>query len=228
MKKKNLILTGGIRHNFDENTNAISKILNEAGFENKIEENLNKGFELIAKEDFDLVTVMALQWQMNNSPKYTPYKQRWGFKTSKKIKTIFEKYINSGGGLFGFHTACLCFDDWPEWKKILGGAWKWGSSYHPPNSPVKVFRTKTKHNITEKINSFTLNDEIYSNLSTENSINVLMEAKLIDGNDLQPVIWTNKYGLGKIAYDGLGHDKDSIENPVHSEIIKKCALWASK
>ena len=55
-----------------------------------------------------------------------------------------------------------------------------------------------------------------------------MEAKLIDGNDLQPVIWTNKYGLGKIAYDGLGHDKDSIENPVHSEIIKKCALWAAK
>ena len=50
MKKKNLILTGGIRHNFDENTNAISKILNEAGFENKIKENLDNRLKEILDE----------------------------------------------------------------------------------------------------------------------------------------------------------------------------------
>ena len=37
--KNNLILTGGIRHNFDENTNAISKIFTDAGFHNIIEDN---------------------------------------------------------------------------------------------------------------------------------------------------------------------------------------------
>ena len=78
----------------------------------------------------------------------------------------------------------MCFDDWPKWKKILGGTWEWVSSYHPPNSPIKVFRTKIKHKITDNIDSFPLKDEIYSKLSTANSINLLMEAKLIDVNDL--------------------------------------------
>ena len=228
MIKKNLILTGGIRHNFDENTNAISKILNDAGFSNIIEENMKKGFDLITEESFDLVTVMALRWQMKNSSKYEVYRKNWGLKLTNKMKKIFEEYIKSGGGLFGFHTACLCFDDWLEWQKILGGTWNWDSSFHPPISSIKIIPTTIKHQITKNLHSFNIEDELYSNLDTVSSINVLMKAKLNNKDDFQPVLWTNNYGKGKIVFDGLGHDKVSIENSIHSKIIKRCATWASK
>ena len=55
-----------------------------------------------------------------------------------------------GGGLFGFHTACLCFDDWDEWRDILGGVWVWGRSRHPPLGPAAVSKTAEDHPLTSR------------------------------------------------------------------------------
>jgi type 1 glutamine amidotransferase len=41
------------------------------------------------------------------------------------------------------------------------------------------------------------------------------------------VLWTHRYGAGRVVYDGLGHDAASLEHPVHRRLVQRAALWAS-
>jgi len=33
---------------------------------------------------------------------------------------------------------------------------------------------------------------------------------------------------GRVAYDALGHDRRSLENATHRELIARCVLWAAR
>ena len=224
-RKKNLILTGGIRHNFKDNTKAIDNILSNDGFDNKIEENIFSGIKLLNNEKFDLVTIMALRWKMTNDKKYEPYREKWGLELTENIKKIFENYIYTGGGLLALHTACICFDDWFEWKQILGGVWEWNKSFHPKIGPLKLQFMENKSEILKDIKPFDIVDELYSNLSFEKGIKVIVSAKT-DNNSIEPVVWTNNYGKGKVVCNILGHDTNSILNSNHKKLIINAANWA--
>jgi len=225
---RNLILTGGIRHDFEDNTEALAGQLFDVGFQCEAETDIEAGIRSIASEAFDLVTVMALRWRMLGDEKYAQYREEWALSLSSESREILHGYVSSGGGLFGFHTACLCFDDWPEWRDILGGVWDWGRSSHPPYGPVDVTLTDHCHPLTSGITPFELEDEVYGELSTVGSIEPLLTASSRMGGAQQPVLWTHSYGHGRVVFDALGHDRASIDHAQHSLVIKRSALWAAK
>ena len=61
---------------------------------NKIEENIFSGIELLNNEKFDLVTIMALRWKMTNDKKYEPYREKWGLELTENIKNNIPKLIS--------------------------------------------------------------------------------------------------------------------------------------
>jgi len=135
---RNLILTGGIRHDFDGNTETVIELLGDIGITSEYTNDINVGIERLSSETFDLVTVMALRWSMGGNQKYASLRDEYGYSMPAECRETLVNYIRQGGGLFGLHTACLCFDDWSEWRDVLGGAWVWGQSFHPPLGPVSV------------------------------------------------------------------------------------------
>ena len=141
---RNLILSGGIRHDFDDNTAAVIELLDDIGISTEYTDDINSGIERLASEPFDLVTVMALRWSMGGGQKYATLRDEYGYSMSLECRKTLVDYIRRGGGLFGLHTACLCFDDWAQWRDVLGGAWVWGQSFHPPLGPVSVSHTATR------------------------------------------------------------------------------------
>ena len=128
--KKNLILTGGIFHPFDETSKTLEEILNTLGYDSEITIDLEKGIKDI--NNFDLITFNALRWRMLNHEKYIPYLDEWQFSLSVSSRNILDSYLKNGGAMIAFHTSSICFDDWDDWSKLLGGKWVWDESFHPP------------------------------------------------------------------------------------------------
>src|SRR5579883_830327 len=145
---RNLILTGGIGHPFDDAAPALRDILAEAGIASDITSDLEAGIAELGHGAYPLVTVYALRWRMEGSEKYAPHRAAWAFSLSAAARRSLSSHVAAGGGLLGLHTASICFDDWPEWRDLLGAAWQWGRSFHPPLGPAEVRPTSAAHAVS--------------------------------------------------------------------------------
>jgi type 1 glutamine amidotransferase len=43
-----------------------------------------------------------------------------------------------------------------------------------------------------------------------------------------PVVWTKKWGQGRVFYNSLGHHADVFDVPEAIELMKRGFLWAAK
>ncbi len=224
---RTLILSGGIRHDFADNAAALAGQLAMDGFDSDIETDIEAGLARLEGGGYALLTVMALRWRMEGDPKYAPHREEWAFSLSPEGRARLGGFVRGGGGLFGLHTACLCFDDWAEWRDILGGVWVWGRSWHPPLGPVSVARPAEDHPLTAGLAGFDIVDEVYSGLSLADGVRLLLEARAGEGGPAEPVLWTHRYGRGRVVFDALGHNRASIEHETHAEIVRRAAFWAA-
>ncbi len=223
---KNLILYGGIFHSFEESSQALAAQFSQLGIESELSDDIETGLEQLENGSFNLLTINALRWNME-AEKYDPYRDEWRFSLSASGRKIIDDFVSKGGGLLGLHTASICFEDWPAWPRILGAAWEWGDSFHPPAGPVDVIINDKTHPLTQGLADFSIDyDEIYHHLKLERNVTCLLSAKANDENGPQPLLWAREYGQGRVVYDALGHDANSVNHPVHSIILRRAAKWA--
>ncbi len=128
--RQNLILVGGIFHDFHATAEALATVLAPMGIESRIEADLDAGIASLADNPVDLLTINALRWEMIGE-KYDPYRETEAYSPPIKTRMAIEAHLHAGGALLGLHTASICFSDWPEWGSLLGGRWVWGTSWHP-------------------------------------------------------------------------------------------------
>ena len=223
---KNLILTGGIFHPFKESSHALEKILLKEGIESEITEDIEYGLKKIDEWYYDLLTIYALRWSMKNGSKYKPYRNQWEFNISASGQKYIHKFLKKGGGIFGLHTAAICFDQWKDWISILGGKWIWGKSGHLPFGVVNTRTETIKHPITKNIKPFDIEDEVFADLKIAKDITPLLSAQVEGQEKWYPVLWARNFSNGRIVYDALGHDARSINHPEHAKIIRRSANWA--
>jgi type 1 glutamine amidotransferase len=226
---RNLILTGGIGHPFEQAAPALEAILASEGIESEISFDIEAGMRSLATTRYDIVTVYALRWRMLGSEKYAPHRARWAFSPSQEARAALRGHLARGGGLLALHTAVICFDDWDEWGDILGARWAWGQSSHPPRGGLKTRITGAGSLLTKGLGGFSLaNDEVYGGLEWRGKVQPLMTAQA-DGHATEaPVLWTRTHGPAHVAVDLLGHDSNSLEQPVHRTILTRAAQWCAE
>ncbi|WP_169943889.1 ThuA domain-containing protein [Microbispora sp. H11081] len=227
---RNLILSGGVAHDFPATSAALAGVLAEIGVESEITEDVAGA--LAEPPRAGLVTVNAFRWRMDGDD-FADERDRWRFETPDSVRQALLAHLAGGGGLLAVHTASLCFDDWPEWAGILGGAWRWGESYHPPIGPARV-RLGAGHPVVDGLDGFEVTDfevtdfevtdfevidEVYSDLD------VLPDVKPLAYSDDQPLLWARTVAGGRVVYDALGHDTRSYENPVRRTLLRRAARW---
>lgn len=222
---RNLIITGGISHPFPAAAAALASLLEVHGVASVVTEDVEAGLARLDGEAFDLLTVYALRWSMTQHEKYAANRARWAFSLSPEGRRAIERHLARGGGLLGLHTASICFDDWPEWKSLLGGAWIWGRSSHPPHGPAEVRLDARDHAMLDGLADFTVTDEVYGDLALEPGVVPLAHARAI-GGAWQPILWEHRVGAGRVVYDALGHDAASLSHPTHRQILQRAALRA--
>lgn len=226
---RNLILTGGIGHPFEQAAPALQHILGAEGVGSEMTFDVEAGLRALATGRYDVVTVYALRWRMLGGEKYAPHRARWAFSPSPEARAALRDHLTRGGGLFALHTALICFDDWDEWSDILGARWVWGQSSHPPRGGLKTQITGNASTLTAGLDGFALaNDEVYGGLEWRDRVAPLMTARADGYMSEAPVLWTRRHGPAPVAIDLLGHDAESLEHPVHRAIVTRAVRWCAQ
>jgi hypothetical protein len=115
---------------------------------------------------------------------------------------------------------------------VLGGAWNWERSSHPPAAPVHarvVSAEAAAHPVLAGLApTLDLVDEVYGEVDLADGCEVLMVARRTADDREQPVVWAHRFGAGRVVYDGFGHDAASINDPHHAALIRAAARWCAK
>jgi hypothetical protein len=220
-----LLLTGGPgdAHDFDATAQATADVFRALGHDVDVVDDPDAAAVRLG-DGIDVLAVNALRWRMLEG-NYATWKEKWAYSPPGTTRRAITDFVSSGGGLLAAHTASICFDDWPGWGDLVGGAWRWGVSSHPPLGTVTV-DVVGEHPVVDGLpSSFKLRDEVYGDLHLEADIDVLAVAKRAPDDPDQPVVWTRHHGAGRVVYDAFGHDIGSITAPDHVQLLGQAVTW---
>ncbi len=132
-------------------------------------------------------------------------------------QTIFEKYINKGGGFVGIHSAADTEYDWPWYGELNGAYFK----SHPSQQEAVYNIVDASHPATAPLPLVWKHfDEMYNFKWIGLDLNFLIT---IDENSysggengsFHPMAWYHNFAGGRAFYTALGHDKPSYEEPLY-------------
>ena len=96
MPYSNLILTGGINHDFSTASNALAEELMKSDIHSEVYSDLPAGLAELNRRSFDLLTVFALRWRMLDDQKYEPFREEWAYEIKERDKKMRERYAAQG------------------------------------------------------------------------------------------------------------------------------------
>ena len=110
MVNHNLILSGGVAHDYPRTSAMLAEILAPAGIHSEICEDFQRLGEGLLS-GFDLVTLNCARWTCRQPQVSPAWRQQAGFEMSAEIQQGFAQFLAAGKGLLALHAATLCFDD---------------------------------------------------------------------------------------------------------------------
>ncbi len=150
---------------------------------------------------------------------------------SEAEKESYYKLLKLGKGLVFLHHSLCSYQDWDEYKTIVGGKY-----YEEKNTPqtsnyqhdvkftVKI--VKQKHPVTKGIKDFEIPDEVYGNFEVLPDVIPILNT---DNPQSSPVIgWTHTKEKSRIVYIQPGHDKNAWLNPNYQQIIRQAIEYVSE
>jgi len=142
--------------------------------------------------------------------------------------------VQTGTGLAGCHGGmCDAFRSNVDWHFMTGGQWV----AHPGNDGVE-YKVEIRHSsspLLEGIGDFVVRSEQYY-LHVDPAVEVLATTRFptvpgphaANGPVDMPVVWTKRWGLGRVFYCSLGHQADIVAMPQVKEIMRRGFLWAAE
>lgn len=152
--------------------------------------------------------------------------------TKEQAENVSEA-VAAGVGIAGCHGGmCDSFRESVLWQFITGGQWV----SHPGGDGVEyeVNIKKSSSPIMEGIKDFRVKTEQYY-VHVDPAIEVLATTRYpvvnwyhaSNGQVDVPVVWTKRWGHGRVFYNSLGHHADVFDNPSALEIMRRAFLWAA-
>ena len=172
---------------------------------------------------------------------------RWG----QIAENAVAAFVKSGKGLVVVHAASYPFGDaqvlgshqtptgvreppWPEWATMVGASWneKEPKTGHAKRHIYEVKWSAATHPIAMGLPaSFVVSDELYHAFALKPGIEVLASA--LDSSDQggngkqEPLLWTNRYGGGRVLHTALGHDVAAMSAPGFIASFARGVEWAA-
>jgi uncharacterized protein len=142
----------------------------------------------------------------------------------ERAKVNLTKFVSEGKGLVVVHYASGAFEDWPEFRDLVGRV---QGKKHDKRGPFTVEIVNHDHPITRGMKDFETDDELFIELTGEKPIEMLASAKSnITGKD-HPMAFVLDFGKGRVFHTTLGHDVKALQMPGTAELIRRGAAWAA-
>jgi Uncharacterized protein conserved in bacteria len=218
MSKNVLIVQGGWDgHEPVQVAEIFKSILENEGFCVEVSDTLDAFLDVEKLKSLHLIVPIWTMGKINN----------------EQVKPVIEA-VASGVGIAGCHGGmCDAFRDCVEWQFMTGGQWV----AHPGNDGVEyMVNVKSGSSpIVDGIEDFMVKSEQYY-VHVDPAIEVLATTRFPvvewyhspNGQVDIPVIWTKKWGLGRVFYSSLGHHADVVQDGPAKETIRRGFLWAAE
>jgi uncharacterized protein len=142
--------------------------------------------------------------------------------------------VAGGVGLVGCHGGmCDAFRESVLWQFMTGGNWV----SHPGGDGVEymVHIKNSSSPLVEGIQDFQVRSEQYY-LHVDPAIEVLATTHFptvtwyhASNRAVEvPVVWTKRWGHGRVYYNSLGHHADIFDIPEALELMRRGFLWAAE
>jgi uncharacterized protein len=146
---------------------------------------------------------------------------------SPTAKENLLSFVSGGKGFALCHLSSASFKEWPEFRQLCGRCWVMGTSGHGPRGVFKARIAKKDSPITQGLEDFEADDELYAKLQGDAPINVLVEADSDWSHKTEPLVFTLEYGKGRVFHATFGHDGKAMENPTVRKLIQRGCEWAA-
>ena len=153
---------------------------------------------------------------------------------SREQCTAVSEAVANGTGIAGCHGGmCDAFRTDVQWQFMTGGNWV----SHPGGDGVdyEVNIKNSSSPLVAGLADFHVKSEQYY-LHVDPAIEVLATTRFPTvtwyhasnrAADV-PVVWTKRWGVGRVFYNSLGHHADIFDIPEALELMRRGFLWAAK
>ena len=153
--------------------------------------------------------------------------------TREQLDPVIEAVAN-GTGLAGCHGGmCDAFHGETSWQFMTGGTWV----SHPGGGDVR-YRVEFRHStspLVSGLEDFEVTSEQYY-LHVDPAVEVLATTRFPtatyyhapNGPVDMPVVWTKRWGAGRVFYSSLGHDAAIAGMKSPAEIMRRGFVWAAE
>jgi type 1 glutamine amidotransferase len=210
-KPRVLLLVGGAHyHDQPEHREALSRIL-DSRFDLRMSGYAARTLTAENLEGYDVVADYTSWWE----PRREEY-------------LALLQAVMGGKGFACLHPATGTFMNSSAYHDMVGASFV----YHDPNKVFKVqfgerehFGTGEllleEHPITEGMEDFEVQDELFVVQGDMTRWHILARA---EGH---PVVWTKRYGAGRVFCTALGHDYRSLDHPSVQTLYVRGIEWAA-
>lgn len=140
-------------------------------------------------------------------------------KISENALNRFAAWVKEGGGVLGVHTATASFKQQLSYFEVMGGRF----AGHGPVGRFEI-QPVAKSTVFQDIPAFTVKDELYIH-ELQPGITPHFAAPK-DGQKV-PVVWTHRYGAGRVCVAVPGHSSRTLENKDYQKVLQQGLLWVS-
>ncbi|WP_339165980.1 ThuA domain-containing protein [Paenibacillus sp. FSL R5-0341] len=214
---KALIVWGGWDGHEPEQVAAIfERILKEEQFEVEVSNTLESYADAEKLLGLDLIVPL---WTMGQ--------------IEQELVNNVSAAVQSGVGLAGLHGGmCDAFRNNVDWQFMTGGQWV----AHPGNDGVEymVNMKRGSSPLLDHIEDFQVKSEQYY-LHVDPAVEVLATTRFpvvtgphaANGPVDMPVVWTKRWGAGRVFYNSLGHHADIVDMKPVTEMMRSGFKWTA-
>ncbi len=135
---------------------------------------------------------------------------------NEEQKAAFQKFVRSGKGVVGIHSATDTEYDWPWYNQMIGAYFL----AHPKQQTLRLEVVDSNHPATWHLpKNWLWTDELYEFRNINPNIKVLLNAdestyQVAKGNGANhPMAWYHEFDGGRVFYTALGHVESAYEDP---------------
>ena len=217
--KKALIVWGGWKgHEPEQVAGIFSDILKNEGFETVVSDTLDSFADGDYVKTFDLIIPIWTMGEIKN-----------------EYVTNVSEAVAAGTGLAGCHGGmCDAFRNSVAWQFMTGSQWV----AHPGNDGTEYtvnIKKSSDSEIIRDMQDFKVVSEQYY-IHVDPAVNVLATTRFpvkggyheTNGEVDVPVVYTKRWGKGRVFYNSLGHVAKVFDIPEARELMRRGFLWATR
>jgi len=212
-KIKAVVVTGG--HDFEEKPFlSLFEGYDDIEYVRAEQKDHSEIFEDISAWDYDVIVLFNMT--QNISP---------------KRQENFTKLLNRGVGVLALHHSMGSFQQWDEYRKIIGTKYYLQPTSQNPASTYKhdvdftMHIQDTKHPITGGLRDFAVHDETYKGCGFEKDNRVVLTTD--DPTSDKTVGWVRQYGKANVCCIQVGHGPSVCADPSYRQLMARAIRWCA-